>query len=88
MATCECRTYASCCAVLTLTFISYREFKGWVKLILIRKVTDIAAVGISAKNEPERFEKAFKHIPRDDWFVFENPVDCNKIIRDTIAQDA
>ncbi|OLN81935.1 Phosphatidate phosphatase APP1-like protein 3 [Colletotrichum chlorophyti] len=64
----------------------YREFKGWVKLILIRKVTDIAAVGISAKNEPERFEKAFKHIPRDDWFVFENPVDCNKIIRDTIAQ--
>ncbi|WQF81132.1 Putative phosphatidate phosphatase APP1, catalytic domain-containing protein [Colletotrichum destructivum] len=66
----------------------YREFKGWVKLILIRKVTDIAAVGISAKNEPERFEKAFKHIPRDDWFVFENPVDCNKIIRDTIAQDA
>ncbi|GJC81503.1 phosphatidate phosphatase APP1 [Colletotrichum liriopes] len=64
----------------------YREFKGWVKLILIRKVTDIAAVGISAKNEPERFEKAFKHIPRDDWFVFENPVDCNKIIRDTVAQ--
>ncbi|KAJ0165881.1 Phosphatidate phosphatase APP1 [Colletotrichum tanaceti] len=66
----------------------YRELKGWVKLILIRKVTDIAAVGISAKNEPERFEKAFKNIPRDDWFVFENPVDCNKIIRDTIARDA
>ncbi|KAK1982510.1 hypothetical protein LZ30DRAFT_759876 [Colletotrichum cereale] len=64
----------------------YREFKGWVKLILIRKVVDIAAVGISAKNEPERFEKAFKNIPRDDWFVFENPVDCNKIIRDTVAQ--
>ncbi|KXH33271.1 hypothetical protein CSIM01_03185 [Colletotrichum simmondsii] len=64
----------------------YREFKGWIKLILIRKVTDIAAIGISAKNEPERFEKAFKNIPRDDWFVFENPVDCNKIVRDTIAQ--
>ncbi|TDZ39482.1 Phosphatidate phosphatase APP1 [Colletotrichum spinosum] len=64
----------------------YRQFKGWVKLILIRKVTDIASVGISAKNEPERFEKAFKNIPRDDWFVFENPVDCNKIIRDTVAR--
>ncbi|KAF9878288.1 actin filament organization protein app1 [Colletotrichum karsti] len=64
----------------------YREFKGWVKLILIRKVADIAAVGISAKNEPERFEKAFKNIPRDDWFVFENPVDCTKIIRDVVAQ--
>ncbi|OHF03090.1 hypothetical protein CORC01_01474 [Colletotrichum orchidophilum] len=64
----------------------YREFKGWVKLILIRKVTDIAAIGIAAKNEPERFEKAFKNIPRDDWFVFENPVDCNKIVRDTVAQ--
>ncbi|KAJ0362498.1 hypothetical protein COL154_006168 [Colletotrichum chrysophilum] len=64
----------------------YRQFKGWVKLILIRKVTDIAAVGLAAKNEPERFEKAFKNVPRDDWLVFENPVDCNKIIRDVIAQ--
>lgn len=86
MATCKWLP-GPCLKSHLLTFCSYREFKGWVKLILIRKVTDIAAVGISAKNEPERFEKAFKHIPRDDWFVFEDPVDCNKIIRDTIAQN-
>jgi phosphatidate phosphatase APP1 len=41
-----------------------RAFPGWMKLILIRKVTDIAAVGIQEKNEPERFEKAFEGVPR------------------------
>jgi hypothetical protein len=33
-------------------------------LVLIRKVTDISAVGIKEKNEPERFEKAFEGVPR------------------------
>jgi hypothetical protein len=42
----------------------YRTFPGWVHLILIRKVTDIAAVGIASKNEPERFEKAFTDVPK------------------------
>lgn len=41
-----------------------RAFPGWIKLVLIRKVTDIAAVGIKEKNEPERFEKAFEGVPR------------------------
>jgi hypothetical protein len=67
---------------------SYREFPGWVKLILIRKVTDIAALGISAKNEPERFEMAFEGIPRDRWHVFEDPAECKSLIQSTIAADA
>lgn len=54
----------------------YREFPGWVKLILIRKATDIAAVGIESKNEDARFEKAFEGVPRDAWFVFEDPSEC------------
>ncbi|KAI0010103.1 hypothetical protein F4779DRAFT_627413 [Xylariaceae sp. FL0662B] len=60
----------------------YRAFPGWVKVILIRKVEDIAAIGIEAKNEPERFEKAFKEVPRDVWHVFSNPAECKNIIQD------
>ena len=42
----------------------YRSCPGWVKLVLIRKVTDPAAVGTAEKNAPERFEKAFEGVPR------------------------
>ncbi|KAH8647314.1 hypothetical protein BX600DRAFT_484565 [Xylariales sp. PMI_506] len=58
----------------------YREFPGWVHLILIRKVTDIAAIGIEAKNEPSRFEEAFQGVPRDRWHVFEDADECRDII--------
>ncbi|OAA65620.1 actin filament organization protein app1 [Niveomyces insectorum RCEF 264] len=54
----------------------YRTFPGWVKLILIRKVTDIAALGIEEKNEPARFEKAFEGVPASVWHVFEDPAEC------------
>ena len=66
---------------------SYRTVHGWIKLILIRKVTDIAAIGINDKNKPERFEKAFKDIPRDAWHVFEDPGECRKIVIQTLNQD-
>ncbi|KAI0196938.1 hypothetical protein F4808DRAFT_452624 [Astrocystis sublimbata] len=56
----------------------YRRYPGWIKAILIRKVEDIAAIGIEAKNEPERFEKAFEDIPRDVWHVFSDPESCKK----------
>ncbi|EFX00096.1 actin filament organization protein app1 [Grosmannia clavigera kw1407] len=54
----------------------YRSFPGWVKLILIRKVADIAAVGLAEKNEPARFEKAFHDMPTSAWHVFEDPAEC------------
>lgn len=63
----------------------WRAYPGWVQVILIRKVTDIAAVGIEAKNEPARFEKAFEGIPRHVWHVFEDPAECYKIIEDAVA---
>ncbi|KAL3425225.1 hypothetical protein PVAG01_04506 [Phlyctema vagabunda] len=62
----------------------YRKNKGWVHLILIRKVTDIAAIGIEAKNEPERFEKAFKGVPKNLWHTFETPEECYQILNETI----
>lgn len=63
----------------------FRAFPGWVRVILIRKVTDIAAVGIAAKNEPERFEKAFEGVPKRFWHVFENPAECYNIIKDAVS---
>ncbi|KAH8909269.1 hypothetical protein BR93DRAFT_944504 [Coniochaeta sp. PMI_546] len=60
----------------------WRAFPGWVRVILIRKVTDIASVGIEAKNAPERFEKAFEGVPDNVWHVFEDPSECYKIIED------
>ncbi|KAK7978771.1 hypothetical protein PG988_006261 [Apiospora saccharicola] len=66
----------------------YRKFPGWVKLILIREVEDIAALGIKAKNEPKRFEKAFKHVPKDRWKVFKTAEECNGIIAKMIAEES
>lgn len=42
----------------------YRKHPKWIKLILIRKVTDIAAIGTEAKNAAKRFVDAFKGVPR------------------------
>lgn len=58
-----------------------RAFPGWVKLVLIRKVKDIASIGIEAKNEPARFEKAFKDVPKQLWHVFEDAKECYPFIQ-------
>jgi len=66
--------------------IAYRMFPGWIKLILIRKVADISAIGIQEKNEPERFEKAFEGVPRDLWHVFEDPsLECQQLIHNVVS---
>ncbi len=64
---------------------SYRTFPGWVKLIFIRKVTDIAALGIESKNEPQRFELAFKDVPKSVWHVFEDPAECYRMVQEAVA---
>ncbi|RGP68177.1 hypothetical protein FLONG3_8252 [Fusarium longipes] len=64
----------------------YRTFPGWVKMILIRKATDVAAIGIDEKNQLERFEKAFKHVPVEAWHVFEDPSECRDIVRDVVRK--
>ncbi|KAL8815239.1 MAG: hypothetical protein Q9191_008478, partial [Dirinaria sp. TL-2023a] len=53
----------------------YRRFgNGWIQKIFIRKVTDVEGLDAqSAKNQPERFEKAFRHVPPEVWTVFEDP---------------
>ncbi|ESZ93324.1 hypothetical protein SBOR_6305 [Sclerotinia borealis F-4128] len=66
----------------------YRKNPTWIKLILIRKVTDIAAIGIIEKNEPERFEKAFTGIPKSVWRIFENPEECYNVVEGLINEVA
>ncbi|KAF5870233.1 putative actin filament organization protein app1 protein [Botrytis fragariae] len=61
-----------------------RKNPGWVKLVLIRKVTDIASIGIVQKNEPARFEKAFDGVSKDVWRVFESPEECYEIVDELI----
>ncbi|KAF2816108.1 actin filament organization protein-like protein App1-like protein [Mytilinidion resinicola] len=50
----------------------YRKYPGWIGAIYIRKVTGVAEMDESKKNSSERFEKAFKDVPQDVWYVFED----------------
>jgi hypothetical protein len=45
-------------------------------------------VGIEEKNEPERFQKAFKGVPTHVWHVFETPQECYDIIKSLVVQDS
>lgn len=51
----------------------YRRHPKWIGAIFIRKVTGVAEMDEEAKNGQERFEKAFKDVPRSTWHVFEDP---------------
>jgi hypothetical protein len=51
---------------------AYRRHGKWIGAIYIRKVTGVAEMDEGKKNEPERFEKAFKGVPKDVWYVFED----------------
>ncbi|KAJ5818712.1 hypothetical protein N7474_004303 [Penicillium riverlandense] len=49
----------------------YRKYPDWVHAIIIRKVTNVQ--GMEEKNKAERFEEAFKGVPKHVWTVFEDP---------------
>ena len=68
-------------------FNSCRTFPGWIRLALIRRVDDVAAIGIDDKNHPDRFENAFQGVPRQVWHVFSNPYECARIIEHTVSSD-
>ncbi|EGO61479.1 hypothetical protein NEUTE1DRAFT_144655 [Neurospora tetrasperma FGSC 2508] len=63
----------------------YRKHPEWIKLILIRKVADIAAIGTEAKNAAKRFEDAFKGVPREVWHVFEDPAECREQVQRVVG---
>ena len=49
----------------------YRKHPDWIKAIYIRRVTE--APFMAKKNEPKRFEDAFKDVPAGVWTVFDEP---------------
>ncbi|KAJ6136181.1 hypothetical protein N7512_001341 [Penicillium capsulatum] len=49
----------------------YKRHPGWIHAIAVRKVGDVAHM--EDKNKSERFEEAFKDVPRHVWTVFEDP---------------
>ncbi|KAF2437786.1 actin filament organization protein-like protein App1-like protein [Karstenula rhodostoma CBS 690.94] len=51
----------------------YRRHPKWIGAIYIRKVVDVGETDESEKNKPERFERAFRDVPRGVWWVFEDP---------------
>lgn len=57
-----------------------RKFPGWVKAVFIRKVTDVAEMEDSGKNDDKRFETAFHGVPRDVWRTFEDPSELLKAV--------
>jgi len=50
-----------------------RMYPKWVKAVFIRKVTDVSEMKSTDKNTDERFEKAFRDVPRGVWRTFEDP---------------
>ncbi|KUI57281.1 Phosphatidate phosphatase APP1 [Cytospora mali] len=63
----------------------YRLHPEWIRAIFIRKVTDIASLGIEDKNKPKRFESAFTGVPANVWRVFEDPAELYDVVRDVVA---
>jgi phosphatidate phosphatase APP1 len=54
---------------------AYRRHHKWIGAIFIRKVSGVEGMDEEKKNAPERFEKAFKDVPRELWYVFEDPAE-------------
>lgn len=59
-----------------------RLYPGWVKRVWIRKVLDVAEMEGTDKNTEERFEKAFRDVPREVWRVFEKPEELEEAARE------
>ena len=63
-----------------------RRHPGWVGKIFIRRVKNVKEVGDDVlpgrgdeeRNKPERFEKAFKDLSRDLWYVFDEPTEVRE----------
>ncbi|KAI1916354.1 hypothetical protein LOZ66_003163 [Ophidiomyces ophidiicola] len=62
----------------------YQKHSQWIKAIFIRKVTGLPHM--DEQNSPERFEEAFKNVPKTVWKVFEEPEELNESIDELRAR--
>ncbi|KAF2461749.1 actin filament organization protein-like protein App1-like protein [Lineolata rhizophorae] len=51
----------------------YRKYPKWIRAIYIRRVSGQMEMDQSHKNENQRFEEAFRDIPKEIWHVFDDP---------------
>ena len=63
-----------------------RKFPGWVRKVFIRKVTSVAEMDVEEKNTDERFEKAFRDVPRETWRVFEDPKELHAVVSGLVSE--
>lgn len=64
----------------------YRRQNKWIGAIFIRKVTGVAEMDEGDKNKPERFERAFKGVPKSVWYVFEDPSELYVKVDELVAK--
>lgn len=50
-----------------------RKYPGWIRAVYIRKVVGVSETDGTGKNEPGRFEKAFRGVEKGAWRIFEDP---------------
>ena len=62
----------------------YSKYKGWIGAIFIRRVLDAGDLG--EKNKDERFEKAFKDVPKNVWKVFEKSEELYQAVDELAAK--
>lgn len=53
-----------------LMWSRYKKYPGWIKAIYIRVVEGVNLAEEKNLNSNERFEKAFKGIPKENWHLF------------------
>jgi len=66
---------------------TYHNNPNWVRAIFIRKVTGVAEMDEQRKNSDERFEKAFEEVPKEIWYVFEDPKELFTKVDELLARD-
>lgn len=65
----------------------YLDHPRWVRAIFIRKVTGVADMDEQRKNSPKRFEEAFKDVPQEVWYVYEDPKELYEKVEKLLEDD-
>lgn len=65
----------------------YQDHPHWVKAIFIRKATGMAEMDEQRKNGPKRFEDAFKDVPQEVWYVYEDPKELYERVEKLLEDD-
>ena len=58
---------------------------SWIQRIFIRKVLNVPELDRANKNSDQRFQDAFRDVPRHVWRTFEDPRDLYAAIQELVA---